>query len=184
MLDSNLDPHWSQHWSTTLHCKKNWSENKSLFRIPIPPTVFSISAVQNLCSSPVAFLKIIEVGNKNLTLLMETNSISLSKKYFRCIGLNRVGTVLSVSRIFSIPPPPAPGTKQSIKLYWVYTAGILNFLRSPRIDSKESIPPVYVALPFKSPGIDSQPGEIDSSESNPGLHKRLQILFLLGSVPP
>ncbi len=46
-----------------VHCKKNWSENKSLFKIPIPPTVFSISAVQNLCSSPLAFFKIIEVGN-------------------------------------------------------------------------------------------------------------------------
>ncbi len=38
-----------------IHCKKNWSENKSLFRIPIPPTVFSISVVQNLCSSPLIF---------------------------------------------------------------------------------------------------------------------------------
>ena len=28
---------------------------------------------------------------------------------------------------------------------------------------------------IRSPGIDSQPGGIDSSESIPGLHKRLQI---------
>ncbi len=33
---------------------------------------------------------------------MEKNSFSLSKKYFRCICLNNVGTVLSVSRNFSI----------------------------------------------------------------------------------
>ncbi len=65
----------------SLHCKKNLSENKSLFRIPIPPTVFSISVVQNLCSSPLSFFKIIEVGKITLTLLMETNSISLSKKF-------------------------------------------------------------------------------------------------------
>ncbi len=107
-----------------MHCKKNWSENKSLFRIPIPRTAFSISVVQNLCSSPLSFLKIIEVGKRTLTLLMETNSISLSKKYFRCICLKKVGAFLSVSRFFSIgwncsiceqnffdhtphPPPPA-----------------------------------------------------------------------------
>jgi hypothetical protein len=63
-----------------MHCKKNWSENKSLFRIPIPRTVFSISVIQNLCSSPLSFFKIIEVEKRTLTLLMETNSISLSKK--------------------------------------------------------------------------------------------------------
>jgi hypothetical protein len=91
--------------SVSTHCKKNWSENNSPFGIPIPPIVFSISVIQNLCSSPLAFLKFIEVGIKTLTLLMETNSISLSKKNFHCICLNRVGTVLSVSRIFSIPPP-------------------------------------------------------------------------------
>jgi hypothetical protein len=34
--------------------------------------------------------------------------------------------------------------------------------------------PVFVNL-IRSPGIDSQPGGIDSSESIPGLHKRLQI---------
>ncbi len=88
--------------SHTLHCKKNWSENKSLFRIPITPTVFSISGVQNLCSSPLSFFKIIEVGKRTLTLRMETNSISMSKKYFRCICLNKVGTFLSVSSFFSI----------------------------------------------------------------------------------
>jgi hypothetical protein len=88
--------------ASELHCKKNWSENKSLFRIPIPPTVFSISVVQNLSSSPLSFLKIIEVGKRTWTPLMETNSISLSKEYFRCIGLNKVGTFLSVSRFFSI----------------------------------------------------------------------------------
>ncbi len=98
-----------------IHCKKNWSENKSPFGIPIPPIVFSISLIQNLCSSPLAFLTIIEVGIKTLTLLMEINSITLSKKNFRCICLNRVGTVLSVRRIFSTPPPP-PGTNQSIML--------------------------------------------------------------------
>ena len=59
-----------------IHCKKNWSENKSPFGIPIPPIVFSISLIQNLCSSPLAFLTIIEVGIKTLTLLMETNPIS------------------------------------------------------------------------------------------------------------
>ena len=32
---------------------------------------------------------------------METNPISGSKKYFRCICLNSVGTALSVGRIFS-----------------------------------------------------------------------------------
>jgi hypothetical protein len=129
---------------TYLHCKKNWSENKSLFRIPIPPTVFSISVVQNLCSSPLTFFKIIEVGKKTLTLLMETNSISMSKKYFRCICLNMVGSVLSVSRIFSIPPPfplaqsrALSFTEMDSKYYWLHIAVILNFLRSPRTDSKE-----------------------------------------------
>ena len=39
-------------------------------------------------------------------LLMETNPISRSKKYFRCICLNSVGTALSVGRIFSISSPP------------------------------------------------------------------------------
>jgi hypothetical protein len=34
--------------------------------------------------------------------------------------------------------------------------------------------PVFVN-PFKEPGIDNQPGGIDSLESNPGLLKRLQI---------
>ncbi len=37
--------------------------------------------------------------------------------------------------------------------------------------------PVFVDL-LRRPGIDSQPGEIDSSESIPGLHKRLQIWAL------
>ncbi len=37
--------------------------------------------------------------------------------------------------------------------------------------------PVFVNL-LRSPGIDSQHGGIDSSESNPGLHKRLQIRAL------
>jgi hypothetical protein len=36
---------------------------------------------------------------------------------------------------------------------------------------------VFVNL-LRSPGIDPQPGEIDSSESIPGLHKRLQIRAL------
>ncbi len=50
---------------------------------------------------------------------METNSIPGSKKYFRCICLNSVGTALSVGRIFSIPsPPPHLHTKQGSKLYW------------------------------------------------------------------
>jgi hypothetical protein len=85
-----------------LHCKKNWSENKSLFRIPISPTVFSISVVQNLCTSPLSLFQITQVGKKTLTLLMETNSIPWSKKYFRCICLNSVGNALSVGRIFSM----------------------------------------------------------------------------------
>jgi hypothetical protein len=42
--------------------------------------------------------------------------------------------------------------------------------------------PVFVDL-LRSPGIDSQPSEIDSSKLNPSLHKRLQLLFLLGSLP-
>jgi hypothetical protein len=36
---------------------------------------------------------------------------------------------------------------------------------------------VFVNL-LRSPGIDSQPGGIDSSESIPGHHKRLQIRAL------
>jgi hypothetical protein len=87
------------------HCKKNWSKIKSLFIIPITLTVFSISVEQNFCSSPLSFYKITQVGKKTLTLLMETNPIPGSKKYFRCICLNSVGTALSVSRIFSISPP-------------------------------------------------------------------------------
>jgi len=47
-----------------VHCKKNWSENKSLFRIPISPTVFSISAVQSLCTSPLSLFQITQVGKK------------------------------------------------------------------------------------------------------------------------
>ncbi len=62
-----------------MHCKKNWSENKLLFRIPISPTVFSISVVQNLCTSPLSFFKITQEGKKNLTLLMETSSIPWPK---------------------------------------------------------------------------------------------------------
>jgi hypothetical protein len=38
--------------------------------------------------------------------------------------------------------------------------------------------PVFVDL-LRSPRIDSQPGEIDSSESIPGLHKHLQIRALV-----
>jgi hypothetical protein len=38
---------------------------------------------------------------------METNPIPRSKKYFRCICLNSVGSALSVGRTFSISPPPA-----------------------------------------------------------------------------
>ncbi len=41
--------------SGTKHWKKYWSEILSLFRITILPTVFSISVVQNLCSSPRSF---------------------------------------------------------------------------------------------------------------------------------
>ena len=89
-----------------VHWKKNWSENKSLFWIPISPTVFSISVVQNLCTSPLSLFQITQVGKKTLTLLMETNSIPWSKKYFRCICLNSVGNALSVGRIFSISSPP------------------------------------------------------------------------------
>jgi uncharacterized membrane protein len=85
-----------------MHCKKNWSENKSLFRIPISPTVFSISAVQSLCTSPLSLFQITHVGKKTLTLLMETDLIPWSKKYFRCICLNNVGNALSVGRIFSM----------------------------------------------------------------------------------
>jgi hypothetical protein len=42
--------------------------------------------------------------------------------------------------------------------------------------------PIIVDL-LRSPGIVSQPSEIDSSKLNPRLHKRLQLLFLLGSLP-
>jgi hypothetical protein len=49
---------------------------------------------------------ITEVGIKTLTLLMETNPIPRSKKYFRSICLNSVGIALSVGRIFSISSPP------------------------------------------------------------------------------
>jgi hypothetical protein len=37
--------------------------------------------------------------------------------------------------------------------------------------------PIFVNL-LRSPGIESQPGGIDSSESIPGHHKRLQIRAL------
>ena len=41
--------------------------------------------------------------------------------------------------------------------------------------------PIFVDL-LRGPGIDSQPSEINSSKLNPRLHKRLQLLFLLGST--
>ncbi len=44
----------------------------------------------------------------------------------------------------------------------------------PACDVKILSEPVFVNL-LMSPGIDSQPGGIDSSESIPGIHKRLQI---------
>ncbi len=84
------------------HTVKKRVGKKSLFRIPISPTVFSISVVQNLCTSPLSLFQITQVGKKTLTLLMETNSIPWSKKYFRCICLNSVGNALSVGRIFSM----------------------------------------------------------------------------------
>ncbi len=45
-------------------------------------------------------------------------------------------------------------------------------MKYPRISLETR--PVFVDL-LRRPGIDSQPGEIDSSESITGLHKRLQI---------
>ncbi len=75
--------------------------------------------------------------------------------------------------------------------------GICKRLRSPGMDSKESIPPAYIAWRVEpvfvdllwSLGIDSQPGGIDSSELIPELHKRLQIRALelhigCGTGPP
>jgi hypothetical protein len=46
--------------------------------------------------------------------------------------------------------------------------------RMPACDVKILSEPVFVNL-LMSPGNDSQPDGIDSSESIPGIHKRLQI---------
>jgi hypothetical protein len=97
------------------HCKKTGQKIKRCLEFLSHGQFFFISAIQKLCSSPLSCFKITQVGKKTLMLLMETNPIPRSKKYFRCICLNSVGTAESVGKIFSTPPPPA---HKASKLYW------------------------------------------------------------------
>jgi hypothetical protein len=60
---------------------------------------------------------------------------------------------------------------------------VVHGTRVYRYCTENTSEPEFVYL-LKSPGVDSQRGRIDSSESIPGLHKRLQIraLYLLHLV--
>ena len=60
------------------HCKKNWSENKSLFRFPIPPTVFSISRTKFMLVTTVFFLN--HRGRKKNFDATDGNKFDLSVK--------------------------------------------------------------------------------------------------------
>ncbi len=107
--------------------------------------------------------KIIEVGKKTLTLLMETNSISLSKKYFRCIGLNT-------------PPPPRHKAEHLLK--WIVNTHSRNVKlfkepknRFQRINS--------TSLCSMSPYLQTFQG---AQESIPSLAKQIPQNRILGFI--
>jgi hypothetical protein len=79
----------------------------SVFRIPILPTVFSISVVQNSKFMVVTavFLLSHTGGKITWTLSMQTNPIPVKKIFPLYFCSKSVRTALSVGRVFRSPPP-------------------------------------------------------------------------------
>ncbi len=80
--------------------------------------------------------KLIDCSRQKMTgenLLLRTRNVFL---YYICRKINLNFRFLNKSA--NVPPPPPI-------LYFSLCAGVFKLLRSPDIDSKESIPPAYVA---------------------------------------
>jgi hypothetical protein len=94
---------------------------------------------------------------------METNPIPRSRKCFRCICLNSVGTALSVGRIFSIYSPPHFLAEHIGNRYHAYPT-ILQFLIKASI-LFGSQPPAPFAFPLAGVWPDPKPSTDEEKHS-------------------
>ncbi len=80
--------------------------------------------------------------------------------------------LLNVVSVFQLSPPArGRGRGEGASVCFLFDMSVCAMCIYEEYITPE---PVFANL-LRSPGIDSQPGRIDSLESNPGLLKRLQI---------
>jgi hypothetical protein len=97
------------------------------------------------------------------------------KGELNCLIIKPKAKQLVVNQEKLVPYDPTVYTLLFMHLHFLLTFSSIFSLTPCADPSSKLIPEPVFVNPLRSPGIDSQPGGVDSSESIPGLFKRLQI---------